>query len=412
MLLATAEDASPTQETERALDGTEALPSPERSGEAAEKALPILEEWASTPVDVTALWLGYLLEGRLATDQEPLETCVERMVEAATTAFVKRQRRKPAQTGVGPTPTRGAGGRVTDAGVGAIPQPAAQAVGTGATNPCVGKPLAAVPVRRQPTDRPAAPHPTCPPAARKLRTGPPPSVAVTPPVSAPTRTWGVLTGNPFAALADIPEEGTPIPCNASAAPESGLSGARVRAVKACPRGSAQSGRGSRPEKRPWTLGDFMPAGGAVRKKKPTENDVGLRPLSLGGEDGPVSDRIRGWSHRGLGTAVTGPMQWRKGRKRDRASEGLRGRDSNHIPIDSRSVRERKEWPGWSRRLQGKTVATGVATDHWQGAVSRAHRDACRPRTDEPAPAPVRILKRPALDSAVKLPPPQVERSDP
>ena len=55
----------------------------------------------------------------------------------------------------------------------------------------------------------------------------------------------------------------------------------------------------------------------------------------------------------------------------------------------------EERPEWSGQIPGKTVATGVATDQWQGAVSRAHRAACRLRTDEPAPAPVRILQRPA-----------------
>lgn len=61
------------------------------------------------------------------------------------------------------------------------------------------------------------------------------------------------------------------------------------------------------------------------------------------------------------------------------------------PFPATEVHEFQERPVWSGQTIGKTVATGEATDQWRGAISRPHREACKPSSDEPVAAPVRIL---------------------
>ena len=172
-------------------------------------------------------------------------------------------------------------------------------------------------------------HQDAPRPASPRRPGPTVNVD-TIPVSATTpattRTWGVLTGNPFAPLADAPDEDASPACNIATelADEAQARVERARGGRA----KATPERGTRQERRPWTLVDFIPTGGKLQRKKHKGMDS---RMTLPGVDGVVSDRIREWSLRDLNTEVTEEVQWGTGRMRRQTFKGLRGRVSDHIP---------------------------------------------------------------------------------
>jgi hypothetical protein len=144
-------------------------------------------------------------------------------------------------------------------------------------------------IRRSPHTRTPreAPRPSSP-----RRSGPAPTVEPTQ-VSAPTtttRTWGVLTGNPFAPLADEPEEAATPACNTET--ETGK-GARARGGIEREKGGARRKRGTRQERRPWTLEDYVQPGSTLqrRKRKGLSSDRSVHDRMRDGPQGGTKDRI-------------------------------------------------------------------------------------------------------------------------
>jgi hypothetical protein len=170
--------------------------------------------------------------------------------------------------------TRSGTERQANAAPGAVPQPSAQAEGMAPTNPRVGIKNGTELVRPHMRTARKAPRPSSP-----RRSGQAPAV-VPIRVSAPTttRTWGVLTGNPFAPLADEPEEEATPACNTETAT---ATEARAREGIEHERGARRK-RGTRQQRRQWTLEDYVQPGSTLQRKK-------RKGLS---SDGVEHDRMR------------------------------------------------------------------------------------------------------------------------
>ena len=222
---------------------------------------PIHKDWTSTPVDHSATWIGHVLDGRLEPSIHRARWVDETIQSATDNCVAHLQRRATELQRWWADRARSGTERQANAAPGAVPQPSAKAEGMGPTNPRVGLISAAEVVRPRTRTPREAPRPSSP-----RRSGPAPTVEPTK-VSAlatTTRTWGVLAGNPFAPLADEPEEEATPACNTE--PETGK-GARAREGIERERGGTRRKRGTRKERRPWTLEDYVQPGSILQRRK-------------------------------------------------------------------------------------------------------------------------------------------------
>jgi len=154
----------------------------------------------------------------------------------------------------------------------------------------------------------------------------------------------VLAGNPYAPLSDLSEES---PASPSSKRTPNLSGGRRVLTSRKPKQNEINGR---PQRKPVTLGDFLPTGGVTGKQQRHRRQ--RLTLTLGGIEGNISSRVPQWSTRDQlreMPPLVPDLTLRKRRKRIFA--GLRGKVSNHIP----TYAPRKPWS--SRRPPGGPAAT-------------------------------------------------------